>query len=435
MTNTLITPDNNEEIRRAILCSTFSQGEELSASSSLSELEALLSTAGGKAEFRVTQSREAPDKKTVFGKGKIEEVKKLCEDEGIDFVIFDCELSPSQIKDIEEALGDNVEVIDRSMLILDIFALHAKTAEGRLQVELAQLNYTAPRLVGKGKSMSRLGGSASGSIGSRGPGETKLEIDKRRIRSRISALEEKINKLSLQRETTRLARERSGVKRVGIVGYTNAGKSTLLNRLTSSDVLAENKLFATLDTTTRKLILPEGTTVLLTDTVGFINKLPHHLIKAFRSTLDEAAYSDVLMIVSDISDPDCELKLKVTLDTLSELGAGQKPKLFVFNKSDIANDATETAVKEFERSEDESVFVSALTGEGIDKLIEKIGALVNAGKRRVTCRFSQSDGALLNYIYREADSVETEYRSDEVICTATVDKKVYGRIKDFIIEE
>ncbi len=428
---------NNEqgEIRRAVLCGIVPQGTEAAATASLDELEALLTTAGGEAAFRVTQARDLPDKKTVFGKGKIEELKELCEREKIDFVIFDTELSPSQIRDIEESLGGDVDVIDRSMLILDIFALHAKTAEGRLQVELAQLKYTAPRLRGKGKSMSRLGGSAAGSIGSRGPGETKLELDKRRIREKTANLEDKIAKMAERREVTRNARDKAGLKKVGIVGYTNAGKSTLLNRLTSAGILAEDKLFATLDTTTRKFTLPEGTDILLTDTVGFINKLPHHLIDAFRSTLDEASYSDILMIVSDVSDNECEMKLEITLDTLRELGAGLKPKLFVFNKSDIAEHDKVEALSRYGRENDQCVFISAITGEGIDELIVKLGALVNAGKKKITCRLSPSDGSLLNLIYRDADSVKTEYTDNDVICTAVVDDKLYGKLTPYIIEE
>lgn len=428
--------DNSEnEKYKAILCAVYGQGEEEEASSSLDELESLLNTAGGEASARVTQMREKPDNKTVLGKGKIEELSALCENEQIGMVIFDTELSPSQIRDIEDELGGDVQVIDRSMLILDIFALHARSAEGRLQVELAQLNYTSPRLVGKGKSMSRLGGSASGSIGSRGPGETKLEIDRRRTRARIAALEEKLEKLSAARMTMRNARDRSGICRVGIVGYTNAGKSTLLNYLTSADILAEDKLFATLDTTTRRYSFPEGTEILLTDTVGFINKLPHHLVKAFKSTLDEASYSDVLLIVSDVSDPECEKKLQVTLNTLEELGAGQKPRLFVFNKADAADPETLSSLSSFATSGYECCFISALTGKGIDDLTEKLLKLVNRGKRRVTCRFPLSDGSLVSLLYSEADSVETEYGQDCVTCAATVDDRVYGKIKKYVIEE
>ena len=225
------------------------------------------------------------------------------------------------------------------------------------------------------------------------------------------------------------------MKKVGIVGYTNAGKSTLLNCLTSAGILAEDKLFATLDTTTRKFSLPEGTDILLTDTVGFINKLPHHLVDAFRSTLDEAFYSDVLLIVSDVSDPECEMKLDITLETLRELGAGNKPKLFVFNKSDKADRDKIETLKRFGQGDEQCVFISALTGYGIEELVDKLGKLVNAGKRKITCRLSQSDGAIMNLIYREADSVSTDYRENEVICTAVVDEKLYGRLTPYIIEE
>ena len=435
MENILIKNQNKVEIRRAVLCGVFPQGTESEAEASLSELESLLETAGGKASFRLTQMRESPDKKTVLGKGKIEELKELCKNENINLVIFDTELSPSQIRDIEETLGEDIYVIDRNMLILDIFALHAKTAEGCLQVELAQLKYTAPRLRGKGKSLSRLGGAASGSIGSRGPGETKLELDRRRIREKITNLEDKIKKLSERRKVTRSARERAGLSKVGIVGYTNAGKSTLLNYLTSAGILAEDKLFATLDTTTRKYTLPEGTEILLTDTVGFISKLPHHLINAFRSTLDEAAFSDVLLIISDISDPECEMKLEVTLDTLNKLNAGQKPRIFVFNKADKADADTVEALKRFKSGESECVFISALTGEGIESLTIALENVIRKQKRKVKFRFMLSDGALLNAVYREADSVETEYLTDAIICDAVVDEKLYGKLSEYIIEE
>lgn len=435
MEDNRLTENKEDNGYRSILCAVYGQGEEEDAAASLDELESLLNTAGGEAVSRVTQMRDKPDGKTVLGKGKIEELAALCESEKANMVIFDSELTPSQIRDIEDELGGDVQVIDRSMLILDIFALHATTAEGRLQVELAQLNYTSPRLVGKGKSMSRLGGSASGSIGSRGPGETKLEIDRRRTRARIAALEEKIEKLSAARATQRAARDRSGLCRVGIVGYTNAGKSTLLNYLTSADILAENKLFATLDTTTRRYTFREGTEILLTDTVGFINKLPHHLVKAFKSTLDEAAYSDILLIVSDISDPECEKKLHVTLDTLDELGAGLKPKLFVFNKVDAADPEMLSSLSSFATSGYECCFISASSGKGVDLMTEKLLSLVNKGKRRVTCLFPLSEGALVNLLYSEADSVESEYGPEGVTCVATVDDRVYGKIKNYVIEE
>ena len=267
---------------------------------SLGELERLLETAGGVCFAKVVQNKEHPDVRTCIGIGKVAEVKQLCGAYGVELVVFDPELSPSQIRNLEELIGEDVRVIDRSMLILDIFALHAVTGEGKLQVELAQLKYTAPRLMGKGTELSRLGGG----IGTRGPGESKLESDRRHMKRRIVALEEELRNLDRNRQTMRAARDRSGLKKIAIVGYTNAGKSTLLNQLTDAGILAEDKLFATLDPTTRKMELPDGTSVLLTDTVGFIRKLPHHLIHAFKSTLDEAVYADVLLIVVDASDPE-----------------------------------------------------------------------------------------------------------------------------------
>ena len=266
---------------------------------SLDELERLLATAGGTVFARMTQSKEAPDPRTYIGSGKVTELADLCADNEIKLVVFDTELSPSQIRNLEDRLG-NVTVIDRSMLILDIFALHAVTGEGKLQVELAQLKYTVPRLSGKGTELSRLGGG----IGTRGPGESKLESDRRHIKRRIAALEAELEVLEKNRKTMRASRDKSNMPGIAIVGYTNAGKSTLLNYFTNAGILVEDKLFATLDPTTRKLELPCGEDVLLTDTVGFISRLPHHLVKAFKSTLDEAVYADILMIVIDASDPE-----------------------------------------------------------------------------------------------------------------------------------
>ena len=261
----------------------------------LAELSRLLDTAGGETVAQVIQNKSTPDPRTWIGSGKVLEIAELCAANDVDLVVFDTELSPSQIRNLEDGISENgsVRVIDRSMLILDIFALHATTGEGKLQVELAQLRYTAPRLIGKGTQMSRLGGG----IGTRGPGESQLESDRRHIQRRIRALEEELETLDRTRRTMRASRDKSGLPKIAIVGYTNAGKSTLLNRLTDAGILAEDKLFATLDPTTRKFELPTGESVLLTDTVGLIRKLPHHLINAFRSTLDEAVYADMLMIV------------------------------------------------------------------------------------------------------------------------------------------
>ena len=290
--------ENNIQNSRAVLvtlCTDNSKQKEVETS--LDELERLLDTAGGEAIARLIQNKDTPDVRTVIGSGKVEELKDLCEANDVKLVIFDIDLSPSQIRNLESELGE-VSVIDRSMLILDIFALHATTGEGKLQVELAQLKYTAPRLMGKGSEMSRLGGG----IGTRGPGESKLESDRRHLQRRITALENELEVLDKNRRTMRASRDKSGITKIAIVGYTNAGKSTLLNKLTDAGILAEDKLFATLDPTTRKYELPGGETVLLTDTVGFIRNLPHHLVKAFKSTLDEAVYTDILMILIDASD-------------------------------------------------------------------------------------------------------------------------------------
>ena len=320
--------EEKREYSRAALVGIITGGEtEESVNTSLDELTRLLETAGGEATIRLTQKLQSPNPATLIGEGKLGELYWLCRDNGVEIAVFDSELSPSQIRNIENVLGD-VRVIDRTMLILDIFALHAKMGEGRLQVELAQLRYTAPRLTGHGVEMSRLGGG----IGTRGPGESKLESDRRHVRRRITALEAELEAMERTRMTMRASRDRSGVPKVAIVGYTNAGKSTLLNRLTDAGILAEDKLFATLDPTTRKFTLPGGTPILLTDTVGFIRKLPHQLVKAFRSTLEEAVYADILILLADASDPESAEQIAVTEQTLTELGAGGKPMLYVFNK-------------------------------------------------------------------------------------------------------
>lgn len=426
---------DKNETKKAILCSVYSSDEADSAEASLGELERLLETAGGECVAVLTQVREAPDRRTVIGKGKCEELCRLCEDLEADIVVFDTEMSPSQIKALEDEIERDVQVIDRSMLILDIFAAHARSAEGTLQVELAQLKYTAPRLVGHGREMSRLGGAASGSIGSRGPGETKLEIDRRRIRSRIASLEAELENVARAREVIRRSRERSGMKRVAIVGYTNAGKSTLLNRLTEAGILAEDKLFATLDTTTRKYTLPGGSEVLLTDTVGFIRNLPHHLIKAFRSTLEEAVYSDLLLIIIDASDPEFTSQLKVTEALLSDLGAADKPKLYVMNKCDRAENADLIRSISADGENSEFVSISAKTGDGIDSLVEKLERMLGKGKRRVKLFLPMSAGAILNDIYSNAENVEVDYTADGMEVTATLDEKLYGKLFRYITEE
>ena len=320
------------------------------------------------------QQKDHPDPATYIGSGKVRELAELCKNAEITLAVFDHELSPSQIKNLEDILGD-IRVIDRSMLILDIFALHATSGEGKLQVELAQLRYTVPRLIGKGTELSRQGGSAS--IAARGPGETKLETDRRYIKRRIAALEAQIEEMARSRRTQRAQRDRSGLRRITIAGYTNAGKSTLLNYLTDAGILAENKLFATLDPTTRRFRLPSGKSVLLTDTVGFIRNLPHHFIKAFQSTLDEVRYADIVIVMMDASDSECMAQAEVTRELLVQLGAGEKPVLYVFNKCDVAEKQEDFIRPSVEGAESEDVFfISAKTGRGMDKLLDRLDQLV-----------------------------------------------------------
>ena len=366
---------DDEEPERVALVALITDKDEGAAMASLDELWRLVETAGGEVAARVTQSKDKPDPATYIGSGKVKELSELCRNAQITLAVFDCELSPSQIKNLEDAMGD-VRVIDRSMLILDIFALHATTGEGKLQVELAQLRYTVPRLVGRGIELSRQGGS--GSIAARGPGESKLETDRRYIKRRMVALEERIAEMDKNRRTQRVKRERSGMKCVTVAGYTNAGKSTLLNQLTDAGILAQDKLFATLDPTTRRLRLPSGKTVLLTDTVGFIRNLPHHFIKAFKSTLDEVRYADVILMLMDASDPECLNQAKVTMELLSELGAGEKHVLYVFNKCDKAEKEDPNFVLPvIPEAKSEDVFaVSALTGRGISRLVARIDELI-----------------------------------------------------------
>ena len=415
---------------RAVLVGLVQRGESAQAlDRSMDELEGLLNTAGGECVARLTQSKEAPDARTMIGSGKAAELAYLCACNDVDLVVFDCELSPSQIRNLENIVGDDVRVIDRSMLILDIFALHAVTGEGKLQVELAQLKYTAPRLMGRGTELSRLGGG----IGTRGPGESQLETDRRHLQRRIRSLEAQIDEMEKNRKTMRASRDRSGIVQVAIVGYTNAGKSTLLNALTDAGILAEDKLFATLDPTTRKYELPCGESVLLTDTVGFINKLPHHLISAFHSTLEEACMADVLLIIIDASDPRAQEQLGVTENLLEELGAVGKPTLYVFNKCDRGF----AELREIGRSaETENVaYISALTGQGMENLVAKLEAIVTDGKRRVTYFIPNSDAGALNTLYRVATVENVEYGADGITALALADAKARGMMKKYALDD
>ncbi len=421
------TEHGKEEPEKAVLVSlcTRDMNEEL-CRVSLNELQRLLDTAGGCVFAEVTQAKSSPDPRTCIGSGKVAEVAELCKNNGIGLVVFDCELSPSQIRNLEDDIGDDVRVIDRSMLILDIFARHAASREGKLQVQLAQLKYTIPRLTGKGAELSRLGGG----IGTRGPGESKLERDKRHVKRQIDALEAEIRELEQTRIVKRKQREKSGIPKMAIAGYTNAGKSTLLNRLTDAGILAEDKLFATLDPTTRKFTLPDGMDVLLTDTVGFIRNLPHHLISAFRSTLDEVACADFLLILMDASDPEFLSQLEVTEKLLTELGADGKPTLYVMNKIDLCVQA----MLPFLPQQKKVVQISARTGEGIDRLTEALVSLVREGKQEFQFFFDHSRQNLLQILYKSAAVSEVQYTDEGVLATATVDAAVKGLLADYIME-
>ncbi|HAQ63328.1 MAG TPA: GTPase HflX, partial [Ruminococcaceae bacterium] len=340
--------ENRQEKEKVLLISVDSG--DFNAEESIDELASLVDTAGGEAVLNLIQKLPEPNSATFIGSGRIAEVKNICENQEIDLIVADDELSPSQLKNIEEITG--VRVIDRTMLILDIFALHAKSREGKLQVELAQLKYSLPFLTGRGKSMSRLGGG----IGTRGPGESKLESDRRHIRRKINALENELKQIEKRRNTMRQRRKKDGIISVAIVGYTNAGKSTLMNRLTNAGVLAEDKLFATLDPTARKLTLPDGQAVMLIDTVGLVRRLPHKLVEAFKSTLEEAKNADLILNVCDGSSEECAEHLEITANLLKELECEDVPVISVVNKCDLVPDIFDLPTI------GSSVMISALDG-------------------------------------------------------------------------
>ncbi len=392
---------------------------------SLDELARLLDTAGGEVYARVVQVKDSMDPRTCIGAGKVAEIADICENTDITLVIFDFELSPSQIRNLESDIGANVRVLDRSMLILDIFALHATSGEGKLQVELAQLKYSAPRLMGKGSEMSRLGGG----IGTRGPGESKLESDRRHLKEKVYALERRLEELEHNRAVMRSQRDRSGLTKIALIGYTNAGKSTLLNTLTGAGVLAEDKLFATLDPTTRKLELPCGESVLITDTVGFIRKLPHHLVKAFKSTLDEVVYADILLIVSDINDSEAAEHIAVTKEILDELGATDKPVIYVYNKCDVLSEFR------VQPDSENAVLVSGLTGEGIDALISAIEREIHKFKRKYKLLIPYSEQSVLSAIYNLYTVEDVEYLDCGISAVCTFDERGHGLYQRFIAAE
>ncbi|MBE7039300.1 MAG: GTPase HflX [Ruminococcaceae bacterium] len=411
---------------RAVLAGVHTGAlDELSdtTDSSIAELERLTETAGAIVAGVLVQNRPVIENATYLGEGKLSELKEACTSLEADIVIFDDELTPMQIRNIENELG--IRVIDRSMLILDIFARHAVTKEGKLQVELAQLKYMLPRLTGKGIALSRLGGG----IGTRGPGETKLETDKRHIRAKIHKLQSELKEIKAHRDLLRTSKSRKEGLVVALAGYTNAGKSTLLNTLTGSDVLAENKLFATLDPTVRGITLPDGRNVFLVDTVGFISKLPHHLIEAFKSTLEEVTFADAILNVVDASSDEYEKHIKVVNSILSSLKANEKPTICVFNKIDLKE--TETVLpKEVEGCEF-VVEISAKKEYNTDKLVELIGEILPGKKEKVNLLIPYNRGGVLSMLHSEHNVLEENYQPEGIRVSVMLDSKTYNELREY----
>ena len=389
---------------------------------SIKELNELVETAGGEVVGEMIQNKADLEAGTYMGEGKLEELKEAVTGLNADTVVFDDELSPVQLRNITDMLG--VKVLDRSMLILDIFAMRAKSGEGKLQVELAQLKYRLPRLRGFGAEMSRTGAG----IGTRGPGETRLETDRRHIQRRINALEEEIEELKKHRDLLRSRRKKDGVITAALVGYTNAGKSTLLNTLTDADVFAEDKLFATLDPTSRAITLDDNRQIIVIDTVGFIRKLPHHLIEAFKSTLEEAALADVLLHVIDASNPEADNQVKVVEQVLEEIDAGEKPVVAVFNKCDLTMGKASASPRA-----NKSVYISARYGKQIDTLIDAIAKTAPGRKRRVKVCIPYSEGSLVNLLH-DTQKVDSEsYGEKGTVMELRVDAETYVKIKKYLV--
>lgn len=400
--------------------------EENADEDTMEELSALVETAGGETVGIVLQNRPSPDPRTFIGEGKVAEVQLYCENTGATMVIFDNDLSPSQMRVLTELLG--VQVLDRCGLILDIFAQRAKTKEGRLQVELAQYQYLLPRLTGMWTHLERQAGtSGKGPIGSKGPGETQLETDRRHIRRKIDKLREDLEEVRRVRATQRQRRQKNEIPVVAIVGYTNAGKSTLLNHLTGAGIPANNRLFDTLDTTSRLLTVSDTLDVVISDTVGFIRKLPHQLVEAFKATLEELEYADLLLHVIDVSNPEWQQQAAVVENLIRELGAGELPRIDVFNKSD------RLPAGEIMPHGQDICSISAKTGEGVDKLLEMIAERLDSGSRRVELRIPYDKGGLLDQLYREAKVESVEY-GETIAVTAVCTPKVLGQMAPFIAE-
>lgn len=407
-----------KELEERLILVAVSTSDEDDTEASLDELSELVKTAGALTIGRLVQNREKIHPGTYLGKGKIEELRELIDELGATGVVCDDELSPVQLKNMEELL--DTKIMDRTMVILDIFAAHATTSEGKIQVELAQLKYRAARLVGMRNSLSRLGGG----IGTRGPGEKKLEIDRRLVHDRIGQLKAELEQVKNHRDIVRKQRERNYTLTAAIVGYTNAGKSTLLNKLTGAGILAEDKLFATLDPTTRSFTLPSGQQLLLTDTVGFIRKLPHHLIEAFRSTLEEARYSDLILHVVDCSNPQMDTQLHIVYETLRKLEIGDKMIVTVFNKTDKLSEPE--LLKDLHS--DYQVRISAKTGDGIEELTDILEMILRNRKIYLEKLFPYSEAGKIQIIRKAGQLLSEEYREDGIFVTAYVPTEIYGSL-------
>ncbi len=409
-----------KEIEERVILVAVSTGDENDTRASLDELEELVKTAGAVTVDKIIQNRERIHPGTYLGKGKIEEIKDRIWELDATGIVCDDELSPAQLRNLEVAL--DTKIMDRTMVILDIFASRATTREGKIQVELAQLKYRSARLVGLRSSLSRLGGG----IGTRGPGEKKLEMDRRLIHDRIGMLKADLEDVKRHREVVRQQRDKNHVPTAAIVGYTNAGKSTLLNRLTDAGILAEDKLFATLDPTTRNLSLPGGQQILLTDTVGFIRKLPHHLIEAFKSTLEEAKYSDIILHVVDCSNPQMDMQMYVVYETLRELGVCDKVMVTVFNKIDTA----EGGVILRDVSSDHQVRISAKTGEGLDELLNLLETILRNQKIYLEKVYSYKEAGKIQLIRKYGQLLKEEYQEDGILVNAYVPSELFASLAD-----
>ena len=391
----------------------------------LDELEELVKTAGGEAVGRMTQKRERVHPRHYLGKGKIEELKVMVQAMDATGVVCDDELSPAQLRNLEKML--DTKVMDRTIVILDIFAGRAMSGEGKIQVELAQLKYRLSRLTGLGASMSRLGGG----IGTRGPGEKKLETDRRHIKERIAELNSELKEIKVHRELLRNQRNKKGTPVLALVGYTNAGKSTILNTLTEAGVLVEDKLFATLDTTTRKVELPNGSEILLTDTVGFIQKLPHHLIQAFRATLEELKYADILLHIVDASNPNREEHMEVVYDTLQDLGCGDTPVITIYNKMDCD---VELPLPMDKQARD-MVQISAQKGQGLEEMLARVETFLKSFRRSMKVLLPYTEGTLAGWVHGRCEILAEEHQADGVYLEIFVDEEAENRLSKYRLEE